>query len=158
MNFDLYNGAMGTQDCFRLKEALQFASSSQNTKALVLVGNRDFWSNGINLNTIEGSANPAAEAWNNIQAIDDLVKQILNTHSKIVVSAIEGNAGAGGVAMALAADHVMVRDGSVLNMHYKNLGLYGSEYWTYSLPKRVGSDMALQLTETCPPLIGQQAL
>jgi len=74
------------------------------------------------------------------------------------VSAIEGNAGAGGVAMALAADHVMVRDGSVLNMHYKNLGLYGSEYWTYSLPKRVGSDMAKQLTETCPPLIGQQAL
>lgn len=73
LNFDLYNGAMGTQDCLRLQEAFKFASSSQNTKALVLVGNRDFWSNGINLNTIEGSANPAAEAWNNIQAIDDLV-------------------------------------------------------------------------------------
>ena len=29
----------------------------------------------------------------------------------------------------------------VLNPHYKNMGnLYGSEYWTYLLPRRVGAD------------------
>jgi putative two-component system hydrogenase maturation factor HypX/HoxX len=106
-----------------------------------LLGNKDYWSNGVHLNTIEAAENPAAEAWNNINAIDDLVYAILNTHNKVVISAIEGNAGAGGVAMALAADKVIVRDGSVLNMHYKNMGLYGSEYWTYSLPKRIGQDL-----------------
>ncbi len=31
-------------------------------------------------------------------------------------------------------------------------GLYGSEYWTYLLPKRVGPEMALRLTEQCLPL------
>jgi putative two-component system protein, hydrogenase maturation factor HypX/HoxX len=104
----------------------------------VLLGNRDFWSNGVHLNTIEAAESPAAEAWANINAIDDLVYEMLNTHDKVVISAIEGNAGAGGVAMAAAADHVITRDSSVLNMHYKNMGLYGSEYWTHSLPKRVG--------------------
>jgi putative two-component system hydrogenase maturation factor HypX/HoxX len=41
----------------------------------------------------------------------------------------------------------------VLNPHYKGMGgLYGSEYWTYTLPRRVGQDMALRLTEGCAPL------
>jgi putative two-component system protein, hydrogenase maturation factor HypX/HoxX len=44
--------------------------------------------------------------------------------------------------MALAADYVFSRDSSVLNMHYKNMGVYGSEFWTYSLPKRVGPNIS----------------
>ena len=50
-----------------------------------------------------------------------------------------GNAGAGGCFLALAADQVWAHGGVVLNPHYKNMGnLYGSEYWTYLLPRRVG--------------------
>ena len=52
--------------------------------------------------------------------------------------AMRGNAGAGGVFMALAADKVFARHHVVLNPHYKSMGnLYGSEYWTYLLPKRL---------------------
>ena len=48
-----------------------------------------------------------------------------------------GNAGAGGVFLSLAADEVWMRDGVILNPHYKDMGnLYGSEYWTYLLPAR----------------------
>jgi putative two-component system hydrogenase maturation factor HypX/HoxX len=36
-------------------------------------------------------------------------------------------------------------------------GLYGSEYWTYTLPRRVGHDMALQLTQSCAPLGTREA-
>jgi putative two-component system hydrogenase maturation factor HypX/HoxX len=61
------------------------------------------------------------------------------------------------VALALAADHVIAREGSVLNMHYKNMGLYGSEFWTYSLGKRIGTKQANFMTNTCEPLIGGQA-
>jgi putative two-component system hydrogenase maturation factor HypX/HoxX len=33
---------------------------------------------------------------------------------------------------------VWARPGVILNPHYKNMGnLYGSEYWTYTLPRRV---------------------
>jgi putative two-component system hydrogenase maturation factor HypX/HoxX len=53
-------------------------------------------------------------------------------------AAMQGNGGAGGVFMALAADHVWARRSVILNPHYKNMGnLYGSEYWTYLLPRRV---------------------
>ncbi len=59
--------------------------------------------------------------------------------------------------MALAADRVFAREGIVLDPHYKGMGgRYGSEYWTYTLPKRVGTDLAQQLTDQCLPISGQQ--
>jgi putative two-component system hydrogenase maturation factor HypX/HoxX len=47
---------------------------------------------------------------------------------------------------------VVGREGVVLNPHYKTLGLTGSEYHTYTLPKRVGSKRAQQLLDACLPL------
>ena len=37
------------------------------------------------------------------------------------------------------------------------MGLYGSEYWTYTLPRRVGDLQALALTEECKPVSANQA-
>jgi putative two-component system hydrogenase maturation factor HypX/HoxX len=55
--------------------------------------------------------------------------------------------------LALAADLVFARRGVVLNPHYKGMGgLYGSEYWTYCLPRRVGANRAVQLTERLQPI------
>ncbi len=111
------------------------------------------WSNGIHLNVIEASADPAAESWRNINAIDDLIFEILNTMSHLVIAGLRGNAGAGGAMLALAADRVYARSGVVLNPHYRSMGdLYGSEYWTYTLPRRVGPRRALELTLSCKPI------
>ena len=60
--------------------------------------------------------------------------------------------------LALAADVVLARADTVYNPHYKSMGLYGSEYWTYSLPRAVGQAMAKQLTEACLPISALQAL
>jgi putative two-component system protein, hydrogenase maturation factor HypX/HoxX len=54
--------------------------------------------------------------------------------------------------MSLAADRVWARAGCVVNPHYRTMGLYGSEYWTYLLPKRVGPGVATELTESALPL------
>jgi len=65
-----------------------------------------------------------------------------------VIAALRGNAGAGGAMMALASDRVFARNGVVLNPHYSGMGgLFGSEYWTYTLPRRVGARTSLELTE-----------
>ena len=113
----------------------------------------DFWSNGIHLNTIEASADPAVESWRNINAIDDLIFEILNTMSHLVIAGLRGNAGAGGAMLALAADYIYARSGVVLNPHYRSMGdLYGSEYWTYTLPRLVGQTRALELTLSCRPI------
>jgi putative two-component system hydrogenase maturation factor HypX/HoxX len=147
LHFDFHNGAMSTRQCIRLKEAYQYAVS-RPTRVIVLMGGTDFWSNGMHLNTIEAAASPAEESWRNINAINDLILEVINTISKLTVSALWGSAAAGGAIMSLAADKVWARAGCVIHPHYKNMGLYGSEYWTYLLPKRVGPGKALELTES----------
>jgi len=152
VNFRFYNGAMGTDHCQRLAEAVMYARS-RPTKVIVLSGGRDFFSNGIHLNLIEAAADPAEESWCNINAMDDLVLALLTATDHFVIASMYGSAGAGGVMVALAADRVFARAGIVLNPHYKGMGgLYGSEYWTYTLPKRVGSELAIRLTEQCLPV------
>ncbi|HXW70363.1 MAG TPA: hydrogenase maturation protein [Methylocella sp.] len=152
LSFDFLNGAMSTEQCYRLRDAFLFARS-QPTRVIVLLGGKDFFSNGIHLNVIEVAADPALESWRNINAIDDLIYEILNTMSHIVIAALRGNAGAGGAMLPLAADRVFAREGIILNPHYKSMGgLYGSEYWTYTLPRRVGHAKAFALTEACRPL------
>jgi len=146
LHFDFYNGAMSTDQCRRLLDAYRFARS-RRTNVIVLMGGIDFFSNGIHLNVIEAADDPAVESWSNLQAIDDVVLDVIDTDSHLVVSALTGDAAAGGVPFALAADYVLAREDVVLNPYYGHMGgLYGSEYWTYLLPKRVGDWMTAMLT------------
>jgi putative two-component system hydrogenase maturation factor HypX/HoxX len=152
LHFEFYNGAMSTEQCRRLREAY-LRIRQRPTKVIVLMGGTDFWSNGIHLNVIEAADDPAYESWRNIQAMDDLVRDILTTDSHLVIAALQGNAASGGVMLALAADCIYGRAGIVLNPHYKGMGkLYGSEYWTYRLPERVGAAKARDLTEALLPI------
>ena len=152
LHFDFYNGAMSAEQCLRLRDAF-LAATRRPTRVIVLAGGRDFWSNGIHLNGIEAAASPADESWRNIEAMDELCCAILECGTQVTVAALAGNAGAGGVFLALAADRVWARRGVVLNPHYKNMGnLYGSEYWTYSLPRRVGVERARALMQERLPL------
>ncbi|MGE8180057.1 hydrogenase maturation protein [Pseudomonas fluorescens] len=155
LTFEFYNGAMSTEQCQRLVAALQWAKA-RDTQVLLIKGGRGSFSNGVHLNVIQAAKVPGLEAWANIQAIDDVCKEML-TARQLVVSGLTGSAGAGGVMLALAADIVFARAGVVLNPHYKTMGLYGSEYWTYSLPRAVGSEIAHKLTEDCLPLSAFQA-
>ncbi|MFG3052486.1 enoyl-CoA hydratase-related protein [Kitasatospora sp. NPDC048239] len=151
LHIDLPGGAMSTDHCRRMLAAYRFACG-RPTSVLVLGGGRGFFSNGIHLNVIEAAADPAAESWANINAIDDLVLEVLTSTDRLVVAALGGNAAAGGVMLALAADEVWCREGVVLNPHYRLMGLYGSEYWTYSLPRRAGTAEAARLTGRALPL------
>ncbi|WP_252435250.1 enoyl-CoA hydratase-related protein [Pseudonocardia humida] len=150
VSFDFHNGAMSTAQCERLTAALRYAAG-QDTAVLLLQGG-DSFSNGVHLNAIEASPRPGPEAWRNINAVDDACAAVLDCTRQLVVAAVGGNAGAGGVMFALGADIVLARESVVLNPHYKSMGLFGSEYWTYTLPRRVGSATATRLTEQCLPI------
>ncbi|MBS1129040.1 MAG: Enoyl-CoA hydratase/isomerase:Formyl transferase, N-terminal:Formyl transferase, C-terminal [Proteobacteria bacterium] len=158
LSFEFYNGAMSTAQCQRLTEAFRWATT-QPTKVIVLRGGSDFWSNGIHLNTIEAAESPADESWANINAIDDLAEAILRCETQLTVAAVGGNTGAGGCFLARAADFVWVRDGAVLNPHYKNMGnLFGSEFWTYLLPPRVGEAGAKAIMRHRLPMSAKEAV
>ncbi|MET9557857.1 hydrogenase maturation protein [Streptomyces sp. NPDC006645] len=154
--FSFAGGAMSTEQCRRLLTAYRFACA-RPTSVLVLGGSRDFFSNGIHLNVIEAADDPARESWENINAMDDLVEALLTTTDRLLVSALGGNAAAGGAMLALAADEVWCRSGAVLNPHYRLMGLYGSEYWTYTLPRRVGDEEARRLTGRALPVTAARA-
>ncbi len=158
LHFSFYNGAMSTSQCERLLQAYQQARQ-QDTRVIVLMGGPDYWSNGMHLNVIEASNSPADESWRNINAMDDLALEIINTDSQLTIAALQGNAGAGGVFLGRAADVVWAREGIILNPHYKDMGnLYGSEYWTYLLPRYTTEENAKRIIQTRLPIGVQQAL
>ncbi len=158
LHFEFYNGAMGTQQCRRLLQAYQWALT-RPTRVVALMGGEDFWSNGIHLNLIEAAESPADESWANINAMNDLAEALIRTGSHLTIAALQGNAGAGGCFLARAADQLWLRDGVLLNPHYKNMGnLYGSEYWTYLLPQRVGEEGAAAIMHNRLPLTAQAAM
>jgi putative two-component system hydrogenase maturation factor HypX/HoxX len=157
LEFSFPGGAMSTGQCRSLLAAYRRAQA-RPVKAIVLGPPRDFFGNGIHLNVIQAAAHPGAESWRNINAIDDLVHAILTNTGQVTVAALAGNAAAGGLMLALAADQVWCRSGAVLNPHYRLMGLHGSEYWTYTLPRRVGAAEAARLTQACLPVTPASAL
>jgi putative two-component system hydrogenase maturation factor HypX/HoxX len=162
LQFDFHNGALDAAQCGRLRAALR-AIRARPPRVLVLAGGGDFFCNGIHLHAIESASyvegGSAADAsWAHIQSIDDVVLEILTFTDSLTVAALRGNAGAGGCFVALAADRVWAHAGVVLNPHYKNMGnLYGSEYWTYTLPARVGADGVAQVMGRRLPLLAREA-
>ena len=153
--FNFHNGAMSDAQCIRLKYCVDYLKTQ--CKALVLVGGRDFFSNGIHLNILEDSQKQGEDGWANINAMNDLIRSILYADEIITVASLACNAGAGGVFMALACDFVVAKEGVVLNPHYKTLGLSGSEYHTFTLPRRVGEERAKALLDACLPLSAKKA-
>ncbi len=152
LSFELYNGALSAQRCQQLRAAYA-RCLERPTRVLVLAGGADYWSTGIHLGLIEAADSPADESWRTINAIDDLTRDIILTSDRLVIAALRGGAAAGGVFLALAADEVWAVAGVVLNPHYKDMGnLYGSEYWTYLLPRRVGAQGAQRLMQRRLPM------
>jgi len=158
LRFNFYNGAMSTEQIERLQRAYAKASD-RPVKVIVLEGGADFWSNGIHLNIIEAAPSAADESWRNINAMDDLAEMIIRTDSHLTVAAMGANAGAGGVFLARACDYVWIIETAILNPHYKDMGnLYGSEFWTYLLPRYCGTENAARIAEQRLPMSAQEAV
>ncbi|NKQ41855.1 MAG: hydrogenase [Sulfurovum sp.] len=153
--FSFHNGAMNAEQCIRLKYAVDYLKNE--CEVLVLMGGQDFFSNGIHLNILEDSAKQGEDGWANINAMNDLVSAILYADEVVTIASFGRNAGAGGVFMGLACDYAVARESVVLNPHYKTLGLSGSEYHTYTLPKRVGEEMSERLLNDCLPISAEKA-
>ncbi|KAK5113478.1 hypothetical protein LTR62_003347 [Meristemomyces frigidus] len=163
LHFDFYNGAMSTNQCSHLVDALSYIIAHHTPKhpirTVVLMGGV-YFSNGIALNVIEEASDPATESWLNINRIDDVVHLLLHEYPKrdiLTVAAVRGNAAAGGVALAAACDYVIAGSNAVLNPAYRAIGLYGSEYHTISYYGRCGVARAKHILRAMKPISPPQA-
>ena len=155
LHFDFHNGAMSADQCIRLKYAVEYLK--ERCDVLVLMGGSEFFSNGIHLNILEDSKKQGEDGWSNINAMNDLIASILYAEEVLTVASFGRNAGAGGVFLGLACDFIIAREGVVLNPHYKTLGLSGSEYHTYTLPRRIGEELSKKMLDACLPVSAQKA-
>ncbi|MET0495724.1 MAG: enoyl-CoA hydratase-related protein [Actinoplanes sp.] len=153
--FDFYNGAMSAGHCRRLLAAFRHAAA-QDTQVLVLRGGTDAFSNGQHLTVVDAAADPAAAAWVNTRAFNAVCREIITCTRQVVISAYAGSAAAAGAMLGLGADLIAARQGVVLNPYY-DIGLYGSELHTFTLPRRVGSEAAQRLIDTRLPVSAEQA-
>jgi putative two-component system hydrogenase maturation factor HypX/HoxX len=153
--FNFHNGAMSSAQCIELKYAIEYLKESFDV--IVLMGGEEFFSNGIHLNILEDSKKQGEDGWSNINAMNNLIESILFAEDTIFIASFEFNAGAGGVFLGLACDLVVAKEGVVLNPHYKTLGLSGSEYHSYTLPKRVGEIEAKKILDEALPLSVKRA-
>ena len=155
-----YNGAASTAFCGRLLEALQYAAE-QDTTAIALVGGNVAFNNGIHLGVIEDADDPRAEAWANIQRIDDVAEFIFNLsrgrhlpRPQTTVAVLSSSAGAGGAVLSACFDVVLARPSINLNYHYGTMGLSGSELRSLVLPlprRRAGRRAAPRRTSAGQP-------
>ncbi|TQL69997.1 putative two-component system hydrogenase maturation factor HypX/HoxX [Nocardioides albertanoniae] len=150
-----YSGAMHTQQCRRLTDAVRKALV-EDTAVLVVRGTEHAFSNGIHLGVIDAAQDPAAEAWDNIRAIDELCLAIAEAE-QLTIAAFTANAGAGGVMAGLCADVTVAREGVVLNPYY-DMGIFGSELHTWGLPSRVGEEKADELLGAKLPISAAEAV
>jgi len=153
--FNFHNGAFSSEQSIRLKYAIE--EMRDRCKVLVLMGGDEFFSNGIHLNILEDSKKQGEDGWSNINAMNDMVRSVLLSDDFLTVAALRGGAGAGGFFLALACDYVLAREGLVFNPHYKTMGLSGSEFHTYTLPKRVGEEKAESLLDEALPILSSEA-
>lgn len=155
--FNFYNGAMGVKNCRDLHQA--YIEAKKNlSRIIVLKSDNDFFSNGIHLNEIEAAKIPADYAWENINAMNDLIYEIITTVDKLTIAIVDGNASAGGVPLARANDLVFGTSNVILNPHYKNMGnLHGSEYWTYLFPKFIGDQATMNMMRNRLPMEAEEA-
>ena len=155
---EAYNGAASTAFCRRLLAALRYAAG-QDTSAIALVGGKVAFNNGIHLGVIEAADDPRAEAWANIQAIDDVAEFVFNlprghhlSRRQSTIAVLSSSAGAGGAVLSAGFDVVLARPSINLNYHYAAMGLSGSELRSLVLPLRAGDQAAEQLLTDCLPV------
>ncbi|PKH02794.1 hypothetical protein CXF72_09770 [Psychromonas sp. MB-3u-54] len=158
IKFPIHNGAMDLSHCRQLLHTIELAKEDHACKVIILWGGPDFFSNGIDLNAVHLQYNASILAYKNLKALNNIVHAVLTANTKLVISALQGSASAGGVMLAIAADLRYARKNIVLNPSYANLGLCGSEYWSVLLPAIIGYGFTQKLIYEASPVSAAEAL
>lgn len=121
--FNFNDGVMNTQQCFVLKQAIAQIKHT-DVKIIVLMGGENHWCNGINSRNIQLSPRPDVEREQNVSAMDDLVQEVASINTQVTVAAIRTNLDAGGLALALACDKMVVMQDVVFNKDSQEIDFY----------------------------------
>lgn len=154
--FNFNQGVMNTLQCFVLKQAIAQIKQT-DVKVIVLMGGTKHWCNGINTKNIELSPRPEVEREQNLSAMNDLVAEVASIDTQITVAAIESDIGAGGLALALACDKMVLKQDVILNKDGQEINLYDDNFQSF-LTKAIGEDQAYKMLAKNHPYLAAELL
>lgn len=126
----------------RLVEELRLEAEAGGTKALIITGNKKFFSAGADLNEIAKLTGPEAfEFSRRGQRLTDAVDRF----PAPVIAAIQGYCMGGGMDLALACDYRIAAPNAVFGHRGASLGLITGWGGTQRLARLIGKPRALQM-------------
>jgi len=144
--------------CRALLHSLLVAADDKAVRAVVITGAGDAFCSGGDLDIIR-----EARSRRSVGELEELLiagKEIclaIASMPKLVVAAINGEAGNSGMSLALACDLRIASERATLAQSYAQLGLYPSFGATYFLPRLVGLSRASELFYTAEALTAKEA-
>lgn len=157
LHFPYYNGAMSTAQCRALSAAIA-AARTRPIRVIALMGGRDFWCTGPDLNIIEAAERPAEESQAAIEALLALQQQILAVDRQFTLAALQGDAAGAGVFLAQDTDYVFARQGVVLApLHHILAPIQGGHAHDAILTGRIAPDDLDRLADAPGPISAHEA-
>ena len=144
--------AVGRADTQELAAAIREVDADDEIRCVILTGEGDAFCAGLDLTSIEGS--PTADLVD--RSFHAAVREIA-TCGKPVVSRVRGPAIGAGAALAVACDMVYAESSARIGFSFARIGLSADTGATFTLPRLVGPQQALELLMTGRILDGEEA-
>lgn len=149
-----YN-ALNVELAVAFRDACLQISEDPDIGAVLLQGAGKAFMAGGDLNAMLESP---AEALNQLIPPVHEAVELLCSMSKPVIAAVHGAAAGAGLSIALAADFVVVAEGTRLSFAYSDIAASGDAGISWSLPRMVGLRRALHIAMLGPVLQPETAL
>lgn len=127
----------------------------ERSRPLIIMGNRQFFSVGADLNEIAGLTGPAAYEFS---AIGQTLMNSIASYPAPVIAAIEGHCMGGGLDLALACHRRIAAPNAVFGHRGAALGLITGWGGTQRLPRLIGKGRALELFVSAEKISAARAL
>ncbi|MCU1481270.1 MAG: paaG2 [Subtercola sp.] len=147
-----------------LRDALDWASSSDQVKAIVLTGTGKQFCAGMDATVVAQIAQAHERGSSGATALQSTLLEVqratlaLSAVRKPVVAAINGSAAAGGLDIALACDYRIASSAATFVQSYARLGLPPLNGSTFFLGRLISRSAAFRLLSTAESLTADQAL
>lgn len=139
-----------------LSEALEHLDVDDNIRVIVITGEGDHFSVGIDLNEVK-EFKKLSNAQKEKYSAKNIGKRIYPFElRKPVICAVNGSAAGFGAAYAMSCDIRLVSQSSLMSFSFVRVGVVPELGSTWSLPRIIGMEKALDLLLTGKKLVGQE--
>jgi 2-(1,2-epoxy-1,2-dihydrophenyl)acetyl-CoA isomerase len=150
--------ALDAEVARQLYQAALGCDESTDVRAVLMTGAGRMFCGGGDLKAF--AAQPAKELPAYLKSVTLYFHEAIHCFARMrapLVVAVNGNAGGGGMSLALAGDIVMAAESARFTMAYTRVGLTPDGSSTYTLPRLVGLRRAIELMLTNRTLSAREA-